>query len=159
MATRDTPRKPKKGEPFTVRFSPATQQAIEAEARRTKRTRTAVVEELADEALRMRLFPGIAFHDEFPFRDAYLLGAGLEVWELCELLQIYPDHQTLVDAFPRLEQKHIDLALAYREAYRDEIDGAIAENNRPREDLRRLYPFIRDARAEGLIGRDADPAR
>ena len=159
MAQREQQRKRTKGEPFTVRFAPATQQAIEAEARRTKRTRTAVVEELADEALRTRLFPGIAFHDEFPFRDAYLLGAGIEIWELCELIEIYPDHETLVDAFPKLEQKHIDLALAYREAYRDEIDGAIAENNRPREDLQRLFPFIRDARAEGLIGRDADPSR
>lgn len=143
MATRDTPRKRKKGQPFTVRFAPETQWLIEEEARRTQRTRTALVEELADEALRTRLFPGIAFHGDFPFREAYLLGAGIEIWELCELIDRYPDHETILDGFPHMEQKHIDLALAYREAYRDEIDGKIAENNRPVEEWRRLAPFVR----------------
>jgi len=39
-----------KGEPFSVRFSAATDRAIEAEAKRLKRSKSVIVEALADEA-------------------------------------------------------------------------------------------------------------
>ncbi|HEX2304608.1 MAG TPA: hypothetical protein VHH57_13355 [Gaiella sp.] len=138
-------RRSSKGEPFTVRFDRETQRAIEDEARRTRRSRTALVEELADEALRTRRFPGIGFRDSFPNRRAWLTGAGLDVWELCELVDRYPDVEMLLADFAHVRRPHVDLALAYREAYRDEIDGLIAENNRPPEEWRRLYPFVRAA--------------
>ena len=136
-----------KGEPFTVRFDPKTQLLIEEEARRSKRSRTAIVEELADEALRTRRFPGIAFRDEPPNRRAWIIGAGLDVWELCELLDRYPDPETLVADFPLVELRHCELALAYRRTYSDEIAGQIADNNRPAEDRLELSPFVRYAPA------------
>lgn len=147
MATRakKTTRRQAKGQPFTVRFTRATQAAIEEEARRTKRTRTALVEELADEALRTRLFPGIAFRDSFPSRRAWLSAPGIDVWELCELVDRYPDVETLVADFPHLTRAHVDLALAYRKTYRDEINRMIAENRRTPEEWRRLYPSLADA--------------
>ena len=136
----------RRGEPFTVRFDRNTQRAIEAEARRERRTRTAVVEELADEALRARRFPGLAFRDSFPRRRPWIIGAGFDVWELCELLERYPDVDTLVDDFPLLEQAHVDLALAYREAYPDEIAEALAENALGAAEWRKQAPFVRPAR-------------
>lgn len=134
-----------KGEPFTVRFDRDTQRAIEDEARRTRRTRTALVEELADEALRTRRFPGIGFRDSFPRRRAWLTGAGIDVWELCDLVGRYPDVDALLDDFPRIERRHVELALAYEEAYPTEIREQIAENERTPDEWRRLAPFIRDA--------------
>jgi uncharacterized protein (DUF433 family) len=146
MAVRRTRAQRTKGEPFTVRFDRETQRAIEEEARRTRRTRTALVEELADEALRTRRFPGVGFRDSFPRRRAWLTGAGIDVWELCELLDRYPDVETLLEDFPNLERRHVDLALAYREVYPDEISEQIAENDRDPAEWRRMAPFVRDAR-------------
>ena len=146
MARRQ-PRGRSKGEPFTVRFEPQTQQLIEEEARRSKRTRTAVVEELADEALRTRRFPGIAFRDEPPYRRAWIIGAGLDVWELCELLDRYPDPESVADDFPLVERRHSDLALAYRTAYPDEIDDLIAENARSPGERLLHAPHVRHAPA------------
>lgn len=146
MAARRAPRERSKGEPFTVRFERMTQHAIEDEARSTRRTRTAVVEELADEALRTRRFPGLGFRDSFPRRRAWLTGAGIDVWELCELVDRYPDVETLLADFPHIEQLHVDLALAYRQAYAEKVGDQIAENDRSPEEWRRLAPFARDAR-------------
>jgi uncharacterized protein (DUF433 family) len=134
-----------KGEPFTVRFDRDTQQAIEDEARRTRRTRTALVEDLAGEALRTRRFPGIGFRDSYPQRRAWVIGAGLDVWELCDLVDRYPDIETLLADFPHVRRPHVDLALAYRQAHGDEIDGLIEENDRSPDEWRRLYPFVRSA--------------
>jgi uncharacterized protein (DUF433 family) len=136
----------RRGEPFTVRFDRETQHAIEVEARRERRTRTALVEELADEALRTRRFPGLAYRDSFPRRRPWIIGAGFDVWELCELVDRYPDVDTLVDDFPLLEHAHVDLALAYREAYPDEISEALAENALGPTEWRDRAPFVRDAR-------------
>jgi len=146
MAVRRVTRKASKGDPFTVRFDRETQRAIEEEARRTRRTRTALVEELVDEALRTHRFPGIGFRDSFPRRRAWLTGAGVDVWELCELVDRYPNVKTLLADFPHIHQLHLDLALAYREEYAEEIGEQLAENDRSPEDWRRLAPFARDAR-------------
>lgn len=41
-----------------------------------------------------------------------------------------------------LTEPRVRLALAYRDAYPEEIADAVAENRRPREELEVLYPFI-----------------
>lgn len=143
MPRRRSTRPRKKGQPFTVRFGASTQLLIEEEARRSRRSRSAIVEELADEALRARRFPGIGFRDEPPDRRAWVIGSGLDVWELCDLVDRYPDIETLVGDFPLVETRHIDLAHAYRRSYPDEIAELIADNNRPPEERLQLAPFIR----------------
>lgn len=132
-----------KGQPFTVRFSASTERLIEEEARRSKRSRSAIVEELTDEALRTRRFPGIGFRDEPPHRRAWIIGAGLDIWELCELVDRYPDTKTLVADFPLVDERHCDLALAYRRSHPDEIAEQIQDNNRSPEERLELAPFVR----------------
>jgi hypothetical protein len=51
----------RKGEPFSVRFSLPTDHLVEDEARRTRRSKSAIVETLTEEAVRTRRFAGIGF--------------------------------------------------------------------------------------------------
>lgn len=69
----------RKSRPFSIRLSQTTDRFVEAEARRTKRSKGAIVEALTEEAARMRRFPGIGFRDEDANRRAWMIGTGLDV--------------------------------------------------------------------------------
>ncbi len=130
-----------KGEPFSIRLTLATEQFVEAEARRTKRPKGAIVEALTEEAARARRFPGIAFRGEDVAREAWVVGSGLDVWEILEMLGDHGSAEHL-SAETHLTNRQVALAEAYRESYPDEIDEAIAENRRSLDDLRQLFPFV-----------------
>jgi uncharacterized protein (DUF433 family) len=131
-----------KGEPFSVRFSAPTDRAVEDEARRWQRSKSAVVEALAEEAMRTRRFPGIAFRDEDVRRRPWVIGTGLDIWEICQMVEEYGSIEELVSD-TQLTERHVQLVLAYREQYPEEIDAAIADNRRPLAEWRELYPFVR----------------
>jgi uncharacterized protein (DUF433 family) len=136
-------RKAKKGEPFSVRLSGSTDAFVAAEARRTRRSKSSIVEELTEEAARMRRFPGIGFRTNSPgTRDAWVIGTGLDVWELTELLRSYGSPEAVVQSFPLVTQRHVQLAQAYRETFPEEIDEAMAENDRTIEERLELYPLV-----------------
>jgi hypothetical protein len=69
-----------KSTPFSMRISKGLEEFVEREARRTGRSKGAVVEALADEALRMRLFPGIAFRGADWERRPWVIGTASDVW-------------------------------------------------------------------------------
>jgi len=99
------------------------------------------VEELAEEAAKARLFPGIAFRGR-P-RRAWLIGSGLDVWEVVELLRAYEgDEETLHADHPLVGDRHLRLARAYAERFPKEIERFIEAGRRPREELLALYPFL-----------------
>lgn len=130
-----------KGQPFSVRLEAETEKLIESEARRTRRSKSAVVEAFAEETARTRRFPGIAFRGEDARRRPWVIGSGLDVWEIAQMVQEFGSSKQLVTQ-TQLTPLQVRLALAYRDAYPVEIDEAIAENRRPLEDLRALFPFI-----------------
>lgn len=130
-----------KSRPFSIRLSQTTDRFVAAEAQRTKRSKGAVVEALTEEAARMRRFPGIAFRGDDADRRPWLIGTGLDVWELIEMLQDYGSPERLVQE-TEISERAVGLARAYCESYPQEIDQAIAENRRPLSELRELYPFI-----------------
>jgi uncharacterized protein (DUF433 family) len=128
-----------KSKPFTMRLTPETDAWVEEEARRTRRSKGAVIEALAEEAARARRFPGVAFRGPEHARRAWLLGTALDVWEVIEA---YKDAGSL-EALLRVSdvaERQVRLALAYYEHYPSEIDRAIAENRTPQADWHRLYP-------------------
>jgi uncharacterized protein (DUF433 family) len=136
-------RKARKGAPFSIRLSSPTDELVADEARRGRRSKSSVVEELTEESARMRRFPGIGFRDQYPRRRPWLIGTGLDVWELIDLLESYSSAAAVVEDFPLVTERHVRLAAAYRDAYPEEIDEAIAENRRPADELERLHPFVR----------------
>ncbi len=138
--------KPGKGAPFSVRFAAATDLAVEHEARRVKRSKSAIVESLAEEAMRTRRFSGIAFRGEDAGRRPWVIGSGLDVWEICQMADEFPSVDELVSD-TQLSQRQVGLALAYREQYPEEIGEAIAENTRTPEEWGVLYPFVRSRAA------------
>lgn len=137
-----------KGEPFSIRLSKPTDRFVTEEARRTKRSKSAIVEALTEEAARMRRFPGIGFRGPEGSRDAWVLGTALEVWQIVEAHRDFGSVERML-AETDLSERQLRLALAYAEAYPDEIEQALAENRRPLEDFRQLYPFVRITEVDG----------
>lgn len=135
-----------KGQPFSVRLDERTERLIEAEARRTRRTKSAVVEAFAEETARTRRFPGIAFRGDDARRRAWVIGTGLDVWEIVQMLDDFGSPEALAADMP-LSLAQVRRAVAYREAYPDEVDEAITDNRRPVDDVDVLFPFIDVARA------------
>jgi hypothetical protein len=139
--TRQEPERARKGEPFSVRFTQSTDRTVEDEARRTRRSKSAVVEALTEEAVRTRRFPGIAFRGDDARRRPWVIGSGLDVWEIIHMLEDFGSVKRLVKETQIIERQ-ASLALAYRDAYPEEIAEAIAANRRPVDDWLELYPFV-----------------
>ena len=139
--SRQQPERTRKGEPFSVRFTMSTDRTIQDEARRTRRSKSAVVEAFTEEAVRTRRFPGIAFRGDDTRRRPWVIGSGLDVWEIIHMLEDFGSIERLVKE-THLNERQVRLAVAYREAYPEEISDAIAENRRPVADWLQLYPFV-----------------
>lgn len=127
--------------PFSVRFPPDVDRALTEEAKRARRSKGAIVISLTDEALRCRRFPGIAFRGDDARRRAWVIGSGLDVWEIVQMVAEYPNEATLIAA-TQLTARHLRLAEAYRAAHSEEIAELVAQNTRLAGDLARMYPFV-----------------
>jgi hypothetical protein len=130
-----------KSAPFSMRLSKRMEALVDQEAKRTGRSKGAVVEALAEEALRMRLFPGIAFKGSDWERRAWVMGTALDVWQIVDAHHDIGSVERMA-AGGAASERQIRLALAYYERFPEEIDAAIADNRRPLEQLRDEHPFI-----------------
>jgi len=130
-----------KSAPFSMRLSKRMEALIDREARRTGRSKGAIVEALAEEALRMRLFPGIAFRGTDWERRAWVIGTALDVWQIVDAHRDIGSVESMA-AGGSANERQIRLALDYYELFAEEIDAAIAENRRPIEQLEEEFPFI-----------------
>lgn len=129
------------GQPFSIRLSEPAEQMLQEEARRTARSKSAVVAAFADEGLRAQRFPGLAFRGEHPRRRAWVIGSGLDIWEVIQMFQDYGSADRLV-AETHLTATQLRIAIAYHSAFPDEVDTAIAENRRDPKELAALHPFV-----------------
>ena len=76
-----------------------------------------------------------------------MIGTALDVWEIVAATRGYDSPREAAEATD-VAEPHVRLALAYYEAFPQEIDDAISENSRPLEQLRREYPAIDTLTAE-----------
>lgn len=130
-----------KSKPLSIRISAGTEELVTAEARRTRRSKGAVIEGLAEEALRARMFPGIAFRGEDFDRRPWVIGTAFDIWQIVEAHRDLGSVERVV-AEGNLSERQVQLALAYAERFPEEIEEAIARNRRPLAQLRAEYPFI-----------------
>ncbi len=130
-----------KSNPITLRLSPATAKWVDAEAERVKRSRSAIIEALTEEAARVRRFPGIAFRGPEHDRRPWMIGTALDIWQIIEAYKDFKSTEEMVSESD-LAERQIVTALAYYEQYPEEIDTAIADNRRSPGELRDLYPAI-----------------
>jgi hypothetical protein len=132
---------PAKTQPFSIRLGEQANLLVEDEVRRSGRSRSVVVEELTEEAAKTRLHPGVAFRGR-P-RRAWVIGSGLDVWEIIELLGSYLNDVVALRAdHPLVTDRHLRTARAYAAQFTAEIDAQMAENRRPESRLADLYPFL-----------------
>lgn len=124
-----------------MRLSRLTDELVAQEAQRTRRSKGAVVEALAEEALTARRFPGLAFRGADWNRRPWVIGTALDVWEIVAAFRSFGSVQWLADRTD-LTEPQIRLALAYHAEHAGEVDASIADNERSLEDLRREFPAI-----------------
>jgi uncharacterized protein (DUF433 family) len=138
---------PAKSAPFSMRLSQRMEALVQAEAQRTGRSMGAIVEGLAEEAMRMRLFPGVSFRGADWERRAWIIGTALDVWQIIDAHRDIDSVERLAEGGSASERQ-IQLALDYYKRFPEEIDIAIAENRRPIEQLEEEFPFIEVSRAD-----------
>jgi uncharacterized protein (DUF433 family) len=130
----------KKSAPFSLRLSEDTDRLITAEARRTKRSKGSLVETLAEEALKARLVPGVAFRGDDYNRRAWLIGTSLDVWQIIEAYRDFDEDADRMVAETDLTGRELRTALRYYERFSREIDEFIVLDHRSLAELRAEYP-------------------
>jgi uncharacterized protein (DUF433 family) len=130
-----------KSAPFTLRLSPSLDALVTEEARRTQRSKGAIVEALAEEAARTRLFPGIAFRGTDWDRRPWVIGTALDVWEIIRAYQDFDSFERMLEE-SYLTEAQLRLALAYYQRFPEEIDAIIADDRRSLDELREAFPTI-----------------
>jgi hypothetical protein len=130
-----------------MRLSKRMETFVDREATRTGRSRGAIVEALADEALRMRLFPGIAFRGADWERRAWVIGTALDVWQIVDAHKDIKSVERMAEG-GSADERQIQLALDYYGLFPEEIDAAVAENRRPIERLEEEFPFAAVSRVD-----------
>lgn len=140
-----------KAQPFSIRLRAEDDRFVAEESRRLKRPRGSLVEEYASESIRSRRYPGIGFRGDDYRRRAWVVGTGLDVWEIVALMRDFDDERALGEEYG-LAPGQVRIALAYHREFADEIDDLIARGRRTEQELIVRYPFIethQEAAADG----------
>lgn len=96
--------------------------AVEEIAAKTGQDTASLVAEMVTEAIKMRRVPGIVFADGATGRRARVGGTGIEVFEVIGLYEaVDRDRQRVQENVPQLDPYQIDMAIAYYEAYPEDI--------------------------------------
>ena len=131
--------------PVSLRIPPDVREAVAETARRSGREFSSVANEMLAEAVKMRRIPGITFADGAAGRRARIAGTGLDVFEVVGTFRsLGGDYAKLAEAYHWLSDFQLRAALAYAEAYPDEIDDRLRrEAALTPEAVWARYPFTR----------------
>jgi len=139
-----------KSDPFSIRLAMPEDRFVREEAKRLRQSRGTIVEAYTAEAIRMRRFPGIAFRGEDQRRRAWVLGTGLDVWEIVALVREFGSEQKVVKEY-ELTPGKIRVALAYYNESKSEIEEQLTLSRRSAEELSSRFPFIQSFEAATTV--------
>jgi uncharacterized protein (DUF433 family) len=108
---------------MNVELSDQISGVVEATARSRGQETGSFIAELATEAMKMRLVPGIVFADGAAGRRARIEGTGIEVFEVIQAyLAADRNRDDLRQAFDWLADRQVDAALAYYRQFPDDVE-------------------------------------
>lgn len=136
----------RKSAPFSIRLDQRDDEYVQTQAKRLNRPRGSVVQDFTSEAIRMRRFPGIAFRGDDQRRRAWVIGTGLDIWEIVSLLRDFGSERELMQEY-ELTPGQIRIALAYFNEYHDEVEEQLERGRQPVAELASRYPFIQSFEA------------
>ncbi len=111
---------------LSVRLEEEARAAVDAFAREERRSKSTVLRELLEEAIRMRRCPGIAFLEGPTGRRTVVAGTGLEVWEVVATYHACgQDFECLASIYDHCTPVQLRSALAYYQRYPEAIDREI----------------------------------
>lgn len=137
-----------KTEPISFRPSQSLDSRLEALRERTGMAKSRLVELLADEAERVRRYPGLAFRGPDQRRRPWMIGSPFDVWEIVQAWQDLKENADAAQAQLALSPRQLNLALAYYREFADDIDRSLGLARRSSKDLQAGYPFIEVLRVE-----------
>ncbi|MDA8189795.1 MAG: hypothetical protein M0T85_16770 [Dehalococcoidales bacterium] len=131
--------------PKTIRMPDEVRLPLEEEAHLARRDFSSVANEMLLEGIKMRRTPGIVFADSpSGGRVARVAGTGLEVFEVVQAYRsVENSWARLKEAFHWLSETQLRAALAYAEAYPDEIEERIRRDEQwTASAIGKRYPFM-----------------
>ncbi|MCW3097762.1 MAG: hypothetical protein JWL77_3380 [Chthonomonadaceae bacterium] len=106
-------------------------------------TRTQAASILLDEALREEEFSEIEFRNTSIGRQPFVEQSGMAVWEFIMVAQGFGMDAERTAEYLRCPIRNVKSALNYYDAYREEIDQTLKENDMGEERLKLLFPNLR----------------
>jgi hypothetical protein len=126
---------------ISMRLPAESGQRLKRMARRHGWTASDASARLVEEGLRRADFAFIDFRDSAAGRQACIQGSTLAVWETMLLLRSYQGNAESVARHLKWPRMKVDAAIHYAEAFREEIDTAITDNDATDfESLKRMLP-------------------
>ena len=100
---------------------------------------------LMEEAVRASRIPGVVFVQRRDGRRPAIAFSGLEIWEIIATWKEAEESwQGLLEAYPELSENQLRAAVAYYQAYPEEIDARLArEAYWTPERVAEEFPFVR----------------
>jgi uncharacterized protein (DUF433 family) len=118
----------KTSEHFTLRLRPGVGERLAAQAQRAGLAPRTLAQRYLEESLRREEHPLIRFADGPSGRRAALVGRGLDVWQVIEIVRDNDNDVDEAAAYLNIPVGLVQAAIAYYGDYRDEIDAKIALN-------------------------------
>jgi len=126
---------------ISMRLPAATSARLKRMASRHGWTPSDASARLVEEGLRRSEFAFIDFRDSAAGRQACIQGSSLAVWEVALLLRSYKSDQQAVSKHLQWPLARVQAAYNYAEAFPQEIDQALAENDAVDQiTLKRMLP-------------------
>jgi uncharacterized protein (DUF433 family) len=123
--------------------------AVAEIAAKTGQDTDSLVAEMVTEAIKMRRVPGILFADGATGRRARIGGTGIEVFEVIDVYELFGrDREKVLQDLPQLEPHQVDAAIAYYEAYPDDITPRLRSEETDNEVMQALWAKYPQMRAD-----------